>query len=71
MKDAWNGNAARLRRQAAGLGLKDLAAKVGASKSSISAWERGEAVPPPRTVAAIARALRCSDAALRREARVT
>lgn len=48
---------ARQARQAAGISAAELAAAAGVSRQSVSAWERGTAVPSAPHALAYARAL--------------
>lgn len=47
----------RSRREELGLGQTDLAKRVGVTQQTISRWENGEVVPPPKRLAKVALAL--------------
>ncbi len=47
----------RSRREELGLGQADLAKRVGVTQQTISRWENGEVVPPPKRLAKVALAL--------------
>ncbi len=51
------GAAVRLRRIALGMSVAHLAEEVGVRPSELGTWERGEAIPPPTRIRALARAL--------------
>lgn len=47
----------RTRREELGLGQAELAVRVGVTQQTISRWENGEVVPPPKRLAKVALAL--------------
>lgn len=47
----------RVRREELGLGQAELAQRVGVTQQTISRWENGEVVPPPKRLAKVALAL--------------
>jgi transcriptional regulator with XRE-family HTH domain len=47
----------RARREELGLGQAQLAERVGVTQQTISRWENGEVVPPPKRLARVAKAL--------------
>ncbi len=47
----------RTRREELGLGQAELADRVGVTQQTISRWENGEVVPPPKRLAKVAQAL--------------
>ncbi len=47
----------RARREELGLGQAQLAERVGVTQQTISRWENGEVVPPPKRLAKVAKAL--------------
>lgn len=47
----------RTRREELGLGQAELAERVGVTQQTISRWENGEVVPPPKRLAKVALAL--------------
>lgn len=47
----------RTRREELGLGQAELAERVGVTQQTISRWENGEVIPPPKRLAKVARAL--------------
>lgn len=47
----------RTRREELGLGQAELASRVGVTQQTISRWENGEVVPPPKRLAKVAQAL--------------
>jgi transcriptional regulator with XRE-family HTH domain len=56
----------RVRREEVGLSQAQLAARIGVGQQAVSRWERGEAVPRPARVVALADALALDPAALHR-----
>ncbi|HEX2149609.1 MAG TPA: helix-turn-helix transcriptional regulator, partial [Actinomycetota bacterium] len=47
----------RSRREELGLGQSQLAERIGVTQQTISRWESGEIVPPPKRLAKLAQAL--------------
>ena len=47
----------RKRREELGLGRAELAERVGVDPETISRWENGEVVPPPKRLAMVAQVL--------------
>lgn len=47
----------RSRREELGLGQAQLAERVGVTQQTISRWENGEVIPPPKRLAKVAKAL--------------
>jgi transcriptional regulator with XRE-family HTH domain len=47
----------RTRREELGLGQSQLAERIGVTQQTISRWESGEIVPPPKRLARLAQAL--------------
>jgi transcriptional regulator with XRE-family HTH domain len=47
----------RARREELGLGQAQLAERVGVTQQTISRWENGEVIPPPKRLAKVAKAL--------------
>ena len=56
----------RVRREEVGLSQAQLAARIGVGQQAVSRWERGEAVPRPARVLALADALNLDAAGLHR-----
>jgi transcriptional regulator with XRE-family HTH domain len=56
----------RVRREEVGLSQAQLAARIGVGQQAVSRWERGEAVPRPARVVALAEVLGLEAAALHR-----
>lgn len=54
----------RRRRLALGMSVAHLAEEVGVRPSELGSWERGEAVPPPTRIRALARALGADQATM-------
>ena len=67
---AWRGDALRLRRIYAGWTFRQLAERVGVSKSTVSRWENGHNEPDSSAVAAISDALDLPAATFAREPRI-
>lgn len=59
-----DGQRMRYRRVHRGMTQADLAKAVGKDQKAISAYERGVRQPHPKTIAAIAEALRCNAEAI-------
>jgi transcriptional regulator with XRE-family HTH domain len=51
------GRCVQERREELGIGQADLATQVGVTQQTISRWENGEVVPPPKRLARLAEAL--------------
>ncbi|MBI5157114.1 MAG: helix-turn-helix transcriptional regulator [Acidimicrobiia bacterium] len=58
------GAAVRRHRLALGMDVAQLAEEVGVRPSELGRWERGDAVPPPTRIRALARALRVDQATM-------
>ena len=59
-------DALRLRREEMGLSQSQLAVRLGVGQQAVSRWERGEAVPRPARIVALAQALALDAAELHR-----